>query len=218
MRNLTDPDAWWQHYEPSYADRCWTDARSLLADVVRHAPCGPVVDVGCGYGFLVEAARRIGIEAVGFEASAMALKEGRSRHPQAALCQWSAGQPLPLTTNSVGAAVLNEVVDHFSMTANESLFVELVRVLRPEGVVVVRSPSRFNRFDDDLGHVSFFAPSEFRKFVESFGLQVREQPFTAQPIFGRSRLARLSVSAIGRLIHNERLAARIDLVAEKPAE
>ena len=98
--------------------------------------------------------------------------------------KWSRGQKLPLDTASVGGAVLNEFVDHITIEHNRLLFSELLRVLRPNGLLLVKSPSRHNRFDDDEGHVTFFSPSEFRTFVESFGFHVIEQPYTPQPLLG----------------------------------
>jgi SAM-dependent methyltransferase len=217
-KDLTDPDQWWKEYGRCYADRSWSNYRAHLAQLVSQGLSGPILDVGCGYGFLVECARRFGIPAVGLEASSSALEEGRRRHPLADLRPWNAGEPLPVADASVGIALCNEFVDHISMAQNHALLDELHRALSPSGVLVVNSPSRFNRFDDDEGHISFFSPREFAELVVSHQFEIVSQPYTAQPLLGQGRLAGLIMRLITRGIRPESWAARIDLVARKHSE
>jgi 2-polyprenyl-3-methyl-5-hydroxy-6-metoxy-1,4-benzoquinol methylase len=89
-----DPNQWWIQYRKDYAGRSWRDYRHLLAEAVRYAPEPPLLDIGCGQGFLVECARRFGIPAIGLEASAIALAEGRRLHPEADTRLWRGGEPL----------------------------------------------------------------------------------------------------------------------------
>src|SRR5262245_52348158 len=208
-------DEWWTQYKNEYDGRTWRDYRLMLSHVVRHAAAPPLLDVGCGYGFLVECARQFGMSAVGLESSEHAINESRRRHPQADVRQWQAGRSLDFPAQSIGVAVLNQVVDHFTLDENRHLFTELQRVLTSDGVLLVYSPSRFNRFETDTGHVTFFSPSEFRQFVGSHGFDVLEQPFHAQPILGHSTIGRLLVRAVTQVYRPERLAATIDLVARK---
>ena len=208
------PDQWWSQYRADYAGRTWRDYRHLLAEAVRHAPAPPLLDVGCGQGFLVECARQFGVAAIGLEASAVALAEGRRLHPQADARAWRAGEPLPCADGSIGVAMLNQVIDHFTLDDNRRLFTELGRVLTSGGALIVHSPSRFNRFDTDAGHVTFFSPSEFRTFVEGFGFRVVEQPYFPQPVLGTGA-GWLLVRAFARVFKPERLAATIDVIAVK---
>ena len=210
-----EPDRWWDHYGGEYAQRTWRSYRHLLAEAIVHAESGPLLDVGCGLGFLVECARRFGIDAYGLEASAVALEKARRLHPAANLRSWSAAERLPFEASSIGICVLNEFVDHIDMPSNRALFTEMGRVLRERGVILVKSPSRHNRFDRDLGHVSFFSPSEFRRFVESFGFRVLNQPFSPQPLLGNSSWARRAMRILSTFLPKDLVAARIDLVAMK---
>jgi SAM-dependent methyltransferase len=212
---ITDPDEWWQTYRNEYGGRSWKNYRALLSEFVWHAEGPPLLDVGCGYGFLVECARQFGIGSIGLEASQFALEQCMSMHPDVDVRKWSGGQKLPLDTASVGGAVLNEFVDHITIEHNRLLFSELLRVLRPNGLLLVKSPSRHNRFDDDEGHVTFFSPSEFRTFVESFGFHVIEQPYTPQPLLGTSRIGLRAMGIVTKFFKPEDWAARIDIVARK---
>jgi len=207
-----DLNDWWNSYRVAYDQRTWLDYRNLLAEAVRHASGPPLLDVGCGYGFLVECCRQFGMAATGLESSTHALAESRSRHPLADVRAWTAGERLPFESSSFGAVMLNQVVDHLTRDENRSLFGEAHRVLRKDGVLLAFSPSRYNSFEVDTGHVTFFSPSEFRAFVEGFGFDVITQPYHLQPIFGQSRLGQMAAGALSRVYRPERWAATIDLV------
>lgn len=212
---LTDPDAWWVEYSEHYVARSWKEYRPLLAEYIHFAEEAPLLDVGCGYGFLLECARRFGIAAIGLEGSKSALARCKILHPFVDIRPWKGGEGLPIESESIGGAVLNEFVDHITLDQNKLLFRELSRVLKPGGLLLVKSPSKHNKFDQDLGHVTFFAPSEFREFVQSFSFEVLDQPYIPQPILGTSRLASLTVSLATKVYKPEKLSARIDLVARK---
>lgn len=214
--DLTNPENWWAEYSKDYAGRTWRNYRHLLSEYVRHAEGAPLLDVGCGYGFLVECARQFGIAAIGLEAAEAAVLRCRSLHPLADVRLWKGGEALPLEAESVAGAVLNEFVDHITVEQNRSLFREVWRVLRPGGVLIVKSPSRHNRFDEDEGHVTFFSPSEFREFVESFSFKLVEQPYVPQPFLGGSRFGWLAMRALTLPFKPEKWNARNDLVARKP--
>ena len=152
--------------------------------------------------------------AIGIEASDIALAEGRIRHPQADLRQWRAGTPLPCADGSIGVTMLNQVIDHFTLEENRLLFDDLRRVLKPGGVLIAHSPSRFNRFDTDTGHVTFFSPLEFRAFVADAGFDVIAQPFVPQPVLGGGVGWRV-VRVFTHFFKPQRMAATIDIVAVK---
>ena len=213
-RQAPEPDQWWSEHHGDYDSRSWHDYRHLLAECVRHAPEPPLLDVGCGHGYLVECARQFGMPAIGLEASAVAIAEGRRRHPSADIRQWHAGTPLPCADGSIGVAMLNQVIDHITLEENRLLLAEVGRVLKPGGCLIAHSPSRFNKFDTDTGHVTFFSPSEFHAFVTRAGFRVTQQPYFPQPVLGTGA-GFLAVRLFTRLFRPERLAATIDLVALK---
>ncbi len=216
-QNFSDLQVWWSEYSNCYAERTWQNYQALLSEVVLHGAGGPVVDIGCGYGFLVECARQWGILSIGLEGAPFALAEARRRHPQADIRSWEAGTPLGLAPNSVGTFVVNEVVDHITLDHDQQLFADIQRALRPSGRVIVKSPSKDNRFEMDKGHITFFTPSEFRRFLEAVNLEVVSQPYVPQPLMGTSRLGWFAMRMIAKFYRLEKWAARIDLVARKPA-
>jgi SAM-dependent methyltransferase len=211
--DLVALEKWWVEYSEHYENRSWKDYRTFVADFVLYAEGTPLLDVGCGYGFLLECARRFGIPAIGLEGSESALERGRKLHPLIDIRMWHGGENLPFNDNCIGGAVLNEFVDHITVDQNELLFQELWRVLKPGGSLMVKSPSRYNQFDKDSGHVTFFSAIEFRKFAESFSFEVLHQPYI--PLFRRSQFASLAQKCVTKIYKPDKWATRIDLVARK---
>ncbi|HLA80859.1 MAG TPA: methyltransferase domain-containing protein, partial [Thermoleophilia bacterium] len=120
--DYTDPDTWWDEYQAHYGRRSSRDYRPLLAEVVGHGLEGPLLDVGAGYGFLVECARRFGIAAIGVEGSPNAVSICRERHPLADIRFWRAGTDLPVESSTIGVVVANEFIDHITPDQNALLF------------------------------------------------------------------------------------------------
>src|SRR5918992_4932373 len=52
-------------------------ARRLLHMIARHVPAGPLLEVGCGHGLLLDEARRRGYEVTGLELSSSAAAYAR---------------------------------------------------------------------------------------------------------------------------------------------
>jgi SAM-dependent methyltransferase len=208
-------EGWWTEYSEHYKGRTWRHYRKVLAEFVLYAEDVPMLDVGCGFGFLLECARRFGIPAIGIEGSASAIARGRSLHPLVDIRQWRAGEDLPFSDEFIGGAILNEFIDHISVDENRRLFKELWRVLKPGGSLMVKSPSKYNRQDQDVGHVTFFSASDFCEFVTSFSFEVIHQPYVPLPFLGSSRLASAGVKLVTKVYKADKWAARIDLIARK---
>lgn len=104
--------------------------------LLRHLqpPSGPVLDVGSGFGFLIETLRSHRWAAVGAERSLFACGEA-SKRSSAPLVQASAESDLPFRDEAFGAVLLFDVIEHLE---NYGLALrECLRVLRPDGIVVV---------------------------------------------------------------------------------
>ncbi|MDP9159530.1 MAG: class I SAM-dependent methyltransferase [Acidobacteriota bacterium] len=215
--NFKAPDIenWWADYSEHYDGRTWKDYRRILAEFVLYAEEYPLLDVGCGYGFLLECARRFGIPATGLEGSVSAIERCKKVHPLIDVLPWRGGEALPFEANQIGGAVLNEFIDHISVEQNGFLFSELRRVLKPKGLLLVKSPSKYNQLDQDTGHITFFSAEEFKEFVESFGFEVLEQPYVYRPIFGSSGTSLLATRLITKAYKPDKWALRIDLIARK---
>jgi SAM-dependent methyltransferase len=107
---------------------------AYVALFARWAPSGSrVLDVGCGVGTSTRLLREAGFNAIGTDASARFLPEGEGFFA----ADFASGTDLP-DGAFAGAGALN-VLEH---VADPTRFLaELVRVVRPGGVVVLASPN-----------------------------------------------------------------------------
>ncbi|MEM7142599.1 MAG: uracil-DNA glycosylase family protein [Actinomycetota bacterium] len=112
--------------------RDWTAAREgksldrAEAVVARLAQgSAPVIDLGCGPGYLLEA---LPDDAIGVEPVGTFLAELRDRRPRATAVQGEAGA-LPFRDRSLGGAVVNAVYVHIDRPALPMALAELHRTL-----------------------------------------------------------------------------------------
>jgi ubiquinone/menaquinone biosynthesis C-methylase UbiE len=193
-------------YEEAWADApddpepwAWERRRALLLGEAQ--PGERVLDVGCGAGRFVGALRDHGADAVGVEVAEGALDRARRNVPGADLRRVADDGSLPLEHRSVDLVWCSEVLEHVVDTAG--LLVELRRVLRPQGRLLVTTPfhgrlkgvwialSGFERhFDPAGGHVRFYTRASLAEQLERAGLPARVRAWGGPPLLRESLLAR----------------------------
>lgn len=95
---------------------------------------GSVLDVGSGYGFLLESLDRAGFRATGLEHSEHAAAKSRMRSPAAVRVQ-SAEERFRLADGEFDAVTMLDVIEHLHDV--QGCLRECFRVLRPAGRIVV---------------------------------------------------------------------------------
>jgi SAM-dependent methyltransferase len=156
---------WW------YAGmRAVTDA--LLRDALPQDPAARplLVDAGCGTG---QNLRHFGggARAFGFDLSAEALRFCRARGVAAARASVLA---LPLRAGSVDVVTSFDVIYHGWVESDLGAVRELVRVLRPGGVLVVRVPALmmlWGAHDEAVHSRHRYTATELRRLLECAGLE-----------------------------------------------
>jgi SAM-dependent methyltransferase len=106
---------------------------------------GPVVDLGCGPGFLCEALLREGYAVLALDRSPASLERVRSRfegEPRFLGAEPAHLDRLPLGGAEAGAVFLVEVLEHLPRDAWDPLVAEVARVLRPGGRFVITTPNQ----------------------------------------------------------------------------
>lgn len=170
------------YYQRWYADRDVSYYRPILSHLIRHGMPGPILDLGCGTGLLVECAQCFGLDAQGLDASPEAIAIGRARSEGLPIVTHDLSQPLPVADASVQSVVMNQVIEHLGLAVAEAVLREALRVLRPGGMIYVASPCRYNRRerDADPTHVHLFTPRELRSLLKRIGftdVQQMDAPF-----------------------------------------
>lgn len=200
---------------PDYAGRSWRAYVDILGDAIRYSQPGPMVDLGAGAGFLVEAAQRWGLECEGLEGSTDAIEAARARYGEIRLRHGLLGDPLPWPDASVATVFLNQVIEHLAPEVGERVLREAGRVLRPGGMAYITSPSRFDRhaLASDSTHIYLYSPSELRALLLQCGFSRVLDRNIPLPFFGRSKIGRLLATGLFRLVPFERLSATADFIA-----
>lgn len=149
----------------SYND--WHERPGYWADVTRHfSPEMELLDIGCGTGWLNEDfPRYTGIDGSS-EAVRIAVGEGRN------VIEGNADEPLRFEPASFDAVIMKDLLEHVANPV--ALVEEVLRVLRPGGLVFACSPDAQRWVWDDYTHKRPFTKKSFRMLFADQGFDVEQ--------------------------------------------
>jgi SAM-dependent methyltransferase len=137
-------------YSPSVLD-LWLSTIARVAGTQR--PISDILDLGCGTGRYSGAlSEHFGASVVALDPSEKMLAQARRKPAARVRYLHGSGEALPLPDASVDMIFMSMVFHHF--TAREQVALECLRVLRPQGVAVLRAGVT-DRIDD-YPYVPFF--------------------------------------------------------------
>jgi SAM-dependent methyltransferase len=220
MSNLKNigiaPPGYHEHY---YSNRDWQDYSDILARIVRYSNPGAILDLGAGCGYLVEAAAKWGMLSIGIEGSASGVELAKMRSNEIDIRQHFLSKELPFETSTFQTVVLNQVIEHLEPSILQFTLLEAFRVLKPNGMLLILSPSRFNKveWEADPTHINLLSPSQLQNLLNSCGFE-NIKPFDMPlPLLGNARLCRLVIQAIFSLFKADWLSATANAMAFKPS-
>jgi SAM-dependent methyltransferase len=153
----------WSHWLPFVAREAGEGARWL--------------DLGCAYGFLVEAARAEGFAAFGVDVSRFALGEARTRVSGAADLACAYGEALPLADRCLDVITAFDILEH--VPDPRLLLAECARVLRPGGLLIASTPDPIRFTAGEITHLSEHVPSWWVEVFAEFDFNVTCRFFQA---------------------------------------
>lgn len=133
------------------------------------------LDLGCAYGYLIEQAGDLGVEAFGLDISSYALRQVKKVRGRAIRGR---ADRLPFLPNSFDVVSLFDVIEHLE---NPNAVMELVEsVLKPEGICFLSTPDpiHFNRTEPT--HIHEHPPSCWVDWLRDRGWQTAIR-FGGQP-------------------------------------
>lgn len=178
-------DEYWQREQPPpTADPLVPTRRALLRDRLSEVGARRVLEAGSGTGDLVAALERDGMEAMGIEVSAHAVRLAAERHPDSQFVEHSVEElPWPVENGSYDAVVSFEVIEH--LLRPRRLLEGAWEALRPGGYLALTTPYHgllknlalvtlaFDRhFAVEGDHVRFFSDRALRRLLEDAGFEV----------------------------------------------
>jgi SAM-dependent methyltransferase len=209
------------YYQALYGSRTWEHYRPILAHIVANSAPGPILDIGAGTGLFVEGATRWGLDCCGIEGSPEAVQLGRQRYPGLRLSQHYLDAPLPFAAESFQTALLHQVIAHLDRDVARSVLADTARVLRSSGLILIFSPSRYDRAVRRKSPAcepwgQMYSPTELRTLLSDAGFRNVVPLDSPRELLGRSLLGRLAMRAAFRLTRWDRLSATANSQAWKP--
>lgn len=127
-----------------------------------------VLDIACGEGYGSQLISQVATRVIGVDISDEAVRhaEGKYERPNLSFKQGSASK-IPLEAGSVDVVVSFETIEHHDL--HEEMMLEIKRVLKPNGVLIMSSPDKIN-YNKTLSepnkyHVKELDFSEFESLV-----------------------------------------------------
>ena len=206
------------YHEKHYGSRDWRRYREILALAIQYSEPGPILDVGAGVGLLLEAAHLWNLTCLGLEGSAEAIAAARLRCGSLQMEQHLLSDKFPLGDCTFQTVFLNQVIEHLEPAVAENCVAECFRVLRPGGIFIVMSPSKFNRRerDADPTHICMYSPSSLRKLLTSKGFARVKALDAPMDYLGESLMGRVVMKVVFKTTRWERLSGSANCMAWKP--
>lgn len=169
----------------------WEYGRLLRLAGVRSVGGRIVLDAGCGAGPGLRFFVAQDSAAYGLDAAFYALERARAGAPAAHLVQGDLQAGLPFAGGHFDLVVLGDVIEH--VAAGAHLLRECRRVLRPGGVLLVRTVNRWDvrqhwqgaRWSGvaDPSHVCLYSPPELRRALRAAGFARARVRTGVKPLF-----------------------------------
>lgn len=165
-------------------------SRDVLPHLDRHV--GPVLDVGCGQGKLVDVLKSFGFDASGVDISPEQVAVAHKNSIESVVL---GDYRQVLVSANWGAVIATDLVEHLDKADVLDLFESVRKSLTAGGVFIIRSPNASTPFGgyyqySDFTHQTFLSPRSFTQLALHSGFSsVNTYPC---PPMGRGLMATAS--------------------------
>ncbi len=203
-----DQDRIWDYYQnEGLAHAGFFDARQRFL-LKQLAPHQRVLDIGVGSGSLERMAQQKGVDIHALDPSERAVERLRGDLGLGGKARCGYSQAIPFNDGQFDIVVMSEVLEHLDDEVLAASLDEVVRVLRPGGVLLATTPYReelefsavvcpccstvFHRY----GHVQSFDKARMHEVVARAGLTVDKMFVTAFVDWRRKGVVNMLKSAV----------------------
>lgn len=138
-----------------------------------------VLDIGCSFGWLEKMAIEQGVkEIIGIEPNEKSFHNIKEINPKVKYVIGRA-ESLPFNNNSFDIVIMLEVLEHIPKGTEEIAFIEIYRVLKPGGKLILSTPN--DKFINSMldpawffGH-RHYRPSYLKKILNKSGYKIEKE-------------------------------------------
>jgi 2-polyprenyl-3-methyl-5-hydroxy-6-metoxy-1,4-benzoquinol methylase len=112
-------------------------ARKRIKSIIKYTKGKSFIDVGCNAGFAVEAARTLGLDAMGIDVDKTSVEFAQGFYPESNF-QAISIQELAKTEKTFDMIYCSEVIEHLSQV--QDFVSSLYKILKPDGVILLTTP------------------------------------------------------------------------------
>jgi 2-polyprenyl-3-methyl-5-hydroxy-6-metoxy-1,4-benzoquinol methylase len=174
----------------------------IISVVRRHAPEGPIIDIGGGNGAVALALKRVGLPVIVVEPGAAAAQVARIRGLSVICGTFSA---LAIPDAAISAAGLFDVLEH---VGNEvELLRDILRTLTASGVLYITVPALpclWSYEDKYVGHFRRYTVHRARRVLSQAGFSVTFATYLFSPLVLPVLLFRSIPSLFGLIPNGDR--------------
>jgi ubiquinone/menaquinone biosynthesis C-methylase UbiE len=131
-----------------------------------------MLDVGCGEGYYVRDAIEEGINAYGIDISTHALENALAEVKDR--ITFGSITEIPFADEEFDVMTAFDVIEHIHPKDTLNAVTEIRRVLKPDGIVIITTPSsNFGDWVSDLTHINVRPPKFWKLILEEYNFKVQ---------------------------------------------
>jgi SAM-dependent methyltransferase len=120
-----------------------------------------VLDIGSGIGYFLDSIKPFGYELYALEASKYGIETLKEKNINVKEFFLEKDRQLPFDDNSFSLVVFNQVIEHTEKETGQYYIKEILRILEPGGVAIIKSPSYYSKiWRTDPHHIYCWKPNE----------------------------------------------------------
>ena len=128
-----------------------------------------VLDIGSGIELFLESIKPFGFELYALEASRTGISALKEKNINTYDFLLEKEKALPFDDNSFSLVLFNQVIEHIDKETGEYYIKEIIRILEPGGVAIVKSPSYYSKiWRTDPHHIYCWKPNELLYEVQKY--------------------------------------------------
>ncbi|AJI55953.1 class I SAM-dependent methyltransferase [Francisella philomiragia] len=128
-----------------------------------------ILDIGAGIGTFLESVAPFGFGTYALEASKYGVKRLKSKDINVQEFYLEKDKQLPFDDNEFSLVLFNQVIEHLDKETGQYYIGEIIRVLEPGGVAIIKSPSKYCKiWRTDPHHIYCWKPNELFDEVQRY--------------------------------------------------